>query len=59
MVIILMPKALKGVYRKKATEVGSFPPNAFGLYDMHGNVRDWVADGYHKDYTNAPSDGRI
>ena len=40
-------------------QVGSFPPNAFGLYDMHGNVRDWVADGYHENYTNAPNDGKI
>jgi len=49
----------EGVYRKETTEVGSFPPNTFGLYDMHGNVWEWVADSWHKDYTNAPNDGGI
>lgn len=37
--------------------VGSFHPNAFGLYDMLGNVREWVEDCWHKDYQRAPSDG--
>ncbi|HDB6698419.1 TPA: SUMF1/EgtB/PvdO family nonheme iron enzyme, partial [Staphylococcus aureus] len=30
--------------------VGSFPPNAFGVYDMHGNVYEWVADCWHDHY---------
>ena len=37
--------------------VGSFAANAFGLYDMHGNVWEWVEDCYVNNYNNAPTDG--
>lgn len=37
--------------------VGSYPPNAFGLFDMVGNVWQWVADCYEPDYNGAPKDG--
>lgn len=49
--------APKGTYRKKTTAVGSFPPNSFGLYDMHGNVWEWCQDVWHGNYNGAPTDG--
>ena len=45
-------------YRSGRTvEVGSFPTNSFGLYDVHGNVWEWLEDCWHDSYRGAPSDG--
>jgi formylglycine-generating enzyme required for sulfatase activity len=42
---------------QQTAPVGSFKPNKFGLYDMHGNIWEWVEDAWHEDYDGAPRDG--
>ena len=46
-----------GVFRGRTVDVGSFVPNRFGIYDMHGNVWEWVEDCWHVNYLQAPVDG--
>ncbi|MDF5726566.1 MAG: formylglycine-generating enzyme family protein [Rhizonema sp. PD38] len=50
--------APKGEFRQHTTDVGSFPSNAFGLYDMYGNVWEWCQDTWHDSYNEAPVDGK-
>ena len=50
--------APKGQSRKQTTDVDYFPANAFGLYDMHGNVWEWCEDTWHSNYEGAPTKGQ-
>lgn len=45
-----------GEYRSDVLPVGSFPPNAFGLFDMHGNAAEWVMDCWNPSYVGIPRD---
>lgn len=44
----------RGIYRHLTTAGGMFPPNTFGLYDMHGNLWEWCADNWLDDYSSSP-----
>jgi formylglycine-generating enzyme required for sulfatase activity len=50
-------KGEKGENRNKTVPVDSFTPNPWGLYEVHGNVWEWVEDCWHKSYQGAPTDG--
>lgn len=47
----------EGEYREQTTDVGKFPPNPFGLFDMHGNIWELCQDAWHENYNGAPTDG--
>jgi formylglycine-generating enzyme required for sulfatase activity len=46
-----------GEYRRRTLPVDSFDPNAWGLYQVHGNVQEWCQDDWHDTYKGAPTDG--
>ncbi len=54
---VVYAEELPSKHRETTTSVGKFPPNAFGLYDMHGNVWEWCADDWISNYKTTPRDG--
>lgn len=48
-----------GLDPRRPTAIGRFNPNKFGLYDMAGNIQEWVYDCYHGTYDTAPTDGSV
>ena len=46
-----------GIFRGTTTPPGTFPPNRFGLYDMHGNVWEYCLDKASENYADVPRDG--
>jgi formylglycine-generating enzyme required for sulfatase activity len=49
--------SVKGEFRQRTLPVDSFQPNPWGLYQVHGNVWNWVEDCWNDSYQGAPSDG--
>jgi formylglycine-generating enzyme required for sulfatase activity/tRNA A-37 threonylcarbamoyl transferase component Bud32 len=52
-------KFKSNLVRRETSAVDIFPPNNFGLHDLHGNVWEWCADNYHANYVGAPTDGSV
>jgi formylglycine-generating enzyme required for sulfatase activity len=48
----------KGIFLQRTVDVGEFTANAFGLYQMNGNIWEWCLDSWHNSYMDAPIDGR-
>ena len=44
---------------KQSAPVGSFPPNQWGIHDMHGNIWEWTADCWNPNHEGAPTDGSV
>jgi len=53
----ISPSQVSFDQKNARTAVGSYPANAFGLHDVHGNVFEWVEDCWHDNYNGAPTDG--